>query len=86
MAHNLKPGIDQQWLNESATSRCRLEMRPYYLKEICQIYGMSYKAMRKKINPIRDLLGDRSGYYFSVRQLEVIVRHLGPPYVLVEND
>ena len=85
MAHNLKPGIDQQWFNESATSRCRLEMRPCYLKEICKIYGMSYKALRKAISPIRDQL-ERPGYYLSVRQLEMIVRHLGPPYVLVENE
>jgi hypothetical protein len=86
MAHNLKPGIDQQWFNESAASRCRLEMRPYYLKEICEIYRMSYKSMRSAIRPIRDQLGERPGYYLSVRQLEMIVRHLGPPYVLVEND
>lgn len=85
MAHNLKPGIDQQWFDESATNRYRFEMRPSYLKDICRVYGMSYKAMRKAISPIRDLLGDRPGYYLNVRQLKIIVNYLGPPSVVVEN-
>lgn len=85
MNNNLKPAVETAWLNESASTQFRLEMRPYTFKEICSLYQLNYRAMKTMLKPLAGKLGKRHGIYYSVRQLETIINLLGPPYIITEN-
>lgn len=61
-----------------------IKVRPYTLKEICSMYGMSYKTMRSLLLPIAQKIGPKSGRLFTVHQVEIIFEHIGLPYILKE--
>jgi hypothetical protein len=87
MDKKLLPGISQEWFNESAPVRLRIQMRPYTFIEICRMYDMKERAMKKVLKPIqKKLIRKDRGYYLTVRQVEAIVKFVGPPYSLQENS
>jgi hypothetical protein len=86
MDKKLLPGISQEWFNESAPVRLRIQMRPYTFTEICRMYDMKNRAMWKVLKPIHKKLTRKDGYYLTVRQVEAIVKFVGPPYSLQENS
>ena len=61
------------------------EVRPYNLKELCHLYKMSYKAMYSCLKPLEELPGEKTGYYYNVKQVEIISSNLGIPYTIKEN-
>jgi hypothetical protein len=86
MKRNLKPLLDQEWINESARKGTVIEFRPYTFKALCEMYQLGYRAMKKALLPVQDRLGSKPGYYFNVRQVEIIVDLMGPPYQLREDE
>ncbi len=38
-----------------------------------------YEDLKK----IRPLLGKKNGYYWSIEQVELIMQHMGRPYVII---
>ena len=55
-------------------------VKPYRLKELCDLYGVSSKIFRKWIAPFEKEIGERNGWYYTVIQVEVILSRLGVPY------
>ena len=86
MKNRIKPRISRQWWNESAPPGFRMEIRAYNFKELCDIYGLKYRAMRRLIKPIRNEIGEKDGYFYTPLQVETIVLFLGPPYVRLEDE
>lgn len=83
----LKPLINQgNWLSNKDSVKTVAEIRPYMLKELCTLYRLSYKAMYSNLKPLQHLLGQKQGYYYSARQVEIIFEHLGIPYSIIENS
>jgi transposase len=57
-------------------------VKPYNMKELCKIYGVSDKTMRKWMEPFSEEIGKRQGNIYNVAQIEVIFKHLGVPGML----
>ncbi len=60
------------------------EVKAYSAKELCIIYGISYKTLRKWLSPFKADIGDRQGRFYTVLQVEIIFSKLGLPYKVVE--
>ena len=55
------------------------EVKPYTMKELCKIYQVSDKTMRKWTAPFLDQIGKRQGHIYNVTQVDVIFSKLGVP-------
>lgn len=55
------------------------KLKPYNTKDLCTLYGVSYKTMQKWLEKIKDQLGERVGKKWSVSQVEVIFKKYGRP-------
>jgi len=53
-------------------------IKPYGVKELSILYGVSRSTMRKHIKMIKGL-GDRVGHYWNNKQVRKIFEHLDPP-------
>lgn len=58
------------------------DVKPYTMKELCKIYQVSDKTMRKWLLPFADQIGKRQGHIYNVAQVVVIFKNLGVPGVL----
>lgn len=56
-----------------------LELQPYTLKELSQIYHLDEKILRLNIKPIEHKLGKRVGQKYHIEQVIKIIEHLEPP-------
>lgn len=59
----------------------KVAIRPRTLKELCAIYQLSPKTMRRhiRIAGIPPRLAQGRGYYYSVRELQTLVEAIGEP-------
>ena len=73
------------WLRNENTIHYLARIKPYNLLELCQIYGISYKTFKRWLLPFNDLIGVKSGNYYSVLQVETIFLKLGTPQKVVEK-
>lgn len=55
------------------------EMRPLTPKEIRNLFGVSAYVMRNMLDKHKDQIGERSGKFFTVKQVEAIFNCLGMP-------
>ena len=58
------------------------DVKPYTMKELCKIYQVSDKTMRKWLSPFSDQIGKRQGPIYNVAQVDIIFTKLGVPGVL----
>jgi hypothetical protein len=58
------------------------DVKPYTMKELCEIYQVSDKTMRKWLEPFSDQIGKRQGHIYNVSQVVTIFKNLGIPGVL----
>jgi hypothetical protein len=58
------------------------DMKPYSMKQLCEIYQVSDKTMRKWLKPFESKIGKRQGHIYNVAQVAVIFTNLGVPGVL----
>ena len=61
----------------------RLEIKPYTTQELAVIYNMSSRTLRRNIAGIKDKLGKRIGHFYNVKQVEMIMEHMGRPYEII---
>ena len=57
-------------------------VKPYTMKELCEIYQISDKTMRKWLEPFSEQIGKRQGHIYNVAQVVTIFAKLGVPGVL----
>ena len=58
------------------------DVKPYTMKELCEIYQISDKTMRKWLEPFSEQIGKRQGHIYNVAQVVTIFAKLGVPGVL----
>lgn len=55
-------------------------MRPYTTSDLCKIYRKSFPTLKKDLEGLRKKIGKKNGYFFSIRQVEIITEAFGIPY------
>lgn len=55
------------------------KVQPYNMKELCKLYRVSDKTMRKWLNEIKGDLGEKVGRLYNVNQVKTIFEKLGRP-------
>lgn len=58
------------------------DVKPYSMKQLCEIYQISDKTLRKWLKPYEAEIGKRQGHIFTVAQVVTIFSNLGVPGVL----
>jgi hypothetical protein len=53
--------------------------QPYTTDELSLLYGITSKTFLKWINPFKEAIGQKIGWYFNIRQVAVIFENLGRP-------
>lgn len=61
------------------STKSGLLIKPYTLKELAAIYGMSRKTMSRWLKPHKEAIGERIGYFFTIVQVKIILEKLGTP-------
>jgi hypothetical protein len=62
-----------------------ITVRAYKFKEVASLYHVDPKTLRKWLKPFREEIGELSGHYFTIAQVEAIFQKLGLPYA-IEQD
>lgn len=53
--------------------------RPYTVQQLAHMYGVSLKTLRKWFKPYREEIGQRTGHFYTVKQIDTIFYHIGIP-------
>ncbi|MBA2406715.1 MAG: hypothetical protein H0V65_01800 [Chitinophagales bacterium] len=56
-----------------------IQVKPYSLKELSGMYGVSKNTFKKWLIPFKQDLGERNGYYYSNYQVNLMFERLGAP-------
>lgn len=56
-----------------------VELRPYTIAELADMYGVSKKTLRKWMEPFQEQIGERIGFFYSIVQVRIIFEKLGMP-------
>jgi len=48
-------------------------------KDLCSLYGLSYKSLKHLLKPFEKELGPKQGYLFTINQVLKILEVLGEP-------
>lgn len=59
-----------------------IQVKPYSLKEIAGLYGISTKTMYKWMVPLKNRIGEKRGRYYTVKQVRLIFDEIGLPGVI----
>lgn len=56
----------------------RIDSKPRTLKELAIYYDVSYQTLKNwlKCEHLKGIIPER-GYYFSIKQVKIIIEHLG---------
>ena len=63
----------------------KLVVQPYTTQELAPLFNMSSRTFRRNIEGIKDKLGQRRGHYYNIKQVEIIIEHMGRPYEVIEK-
>ena len=81
-----KPGTIQALTTTSpGNTGFAIQLRPYNLKELTTLYGVSAKTLHKWLSPFEKQIGKRRGYYFTIPQVRKIFRLLEFPSMMYED-
>jgi transposase-like protein len=61
-----------------------IEVKPYTVKELSNMYGISDKTLRKWLKPFEESIGMKNGHYFTTLQVQIIFSKLGVPGLTTE--
>lgn len=64
----------------------RKHLRPYTHQELAALYKISWKTLKRMINPLEPQLGPKIGHYYNIKQVEIIFDNMGVPAGLEELD
>ena len=54
-------------------------LQPYTTEELSLLYGITSKTFLKWISPFKEAIGQKIGWYYNIRQVNVIFENLGRP-------
>lgn len=57
--------------------------QPYTTEELSLFYGVTNKTFLKWIAPFKEAIGQKVGWYFNIRQVNVIFENLGRPEIVL---
>jgi response regulator of citrate/malate metabolism len=57
----------------------KIQLRPYTIAELADMYGVSKKTLRKWLEPFQELIGQRNGFFYTIVQVKIIFDKLGLP-------
>jgi transposase len=60
-------------------------LKPYTLKEISKIYGVSTKTMHRWMEPFKDEVGAKRGRYYTIPQVKIFFDNLSVPAIYNEE-
>ncbi len=66
-------------MEQTTVTQKTCEVRAYTTKQLYTLYGVNDKTFRKWLEPFWELLGEKRGIYFNLRQVELIFDKLGVP-------
>lgn len=53
--------------------------QPYTTDELAMLYGITAKTFLKWLEPFKKEIGEKIGWYFNIRQVNIIFEKLGRP-------
>jgi hypothetical protein len=68
------------------TGRGKLIVKPYRIADLCAIYGVGYRTMRRWIEAKDSEVGQKDGNYYTTAQVKCIVKLLGVPHIARESE
>lgn len=71
--------------NSAAGEGICISLRPYNLKELAALYGISRRTLLKWLRPFEQIIGKRIGYYYTIPQVRAIFDCLDFPSLLRER-
>lgn len=63
----------------------RIEIKPYTIGELCNIYAVTNKTMNRWLKPHAPAIGVRNGRYYTALQVKTIFEILGLPSLIEES-
>jgi hypothetical protein len=82
--HRYKNTVGMQ-VKENTIQHQPVPIRPYSLKEISRMYGMSACTINRWLQPFKEQVGERNGRYYTNQQVEKIFLLLGTPNIPGED-
>ena len=61
------------------TTKNRTEIRAYSVKELCNLYQVSYRTFSRWLNTAKKDIGERPGRFYTLVQVEKIFSEFGVP-------
>ncbi len=61
-------------------------VKPYSLKELAELYGMSVHTISKWLKPFQEMIGKRNGRFYTNLQVQKIFSFLGEPEESENNN
>lgn len=65
--------------NTKETGAKAMLVKPYTVKELASLYGVSPRTFRNWIAPFKDELGKRTGHFYMVDEVKAILKKFGIP-------
>jgi hypothetical protein len=62
------------------------QVRPYKWKELCDLYGVCPRTLKRWLHPFREELGKLKGGYYLIPQIEIIINKIGLPYFIYQRE
>lgn len=63
----------------SPTTGKNFKVQPYTIVGLARMYGVSKRTFKVWLRPFSNDLGERQGYYYTVKQVEMIIDKIGLP-------
>lgn len=61
------------------TIKDKVPLQPYTTDELALLYGITAKTFLRWLVPFEEAIGKKIGWYFNIRQVEIIFEKLGRP-------
>jgi hypothetical protein len=69
-----------------STTILKIVVKPYTNKDLGTLFNMSSRTLRRNIVGIKEKLGERRGHFWNIKQVELIMEHIGRPYEIIEQE
>jgi hypothetical protein len=66
-------------------TKLMVEVRRYTSKELRLLMKAKKSTFYEDLASIRHLLGKKKGHFWSIQQVELIMQHMGRPYVIITD-
>jgi hypothetical protein len=60
-------------------------LKPMNTTQLSELYGVARKTFRGWLVPFKEKIGKRKGFYYSIKQMEIIIQQLGFPEKIDEQ-